>query len=218
LLEFDAFMNTQLPYVNLAGTIGTNVALYEQLGRFRVRVVGGAAPVTNRLALIVELFSWTYQARTDGTNFDFIHVRNRTNAVSSGWIETTALSGGQYLFWSELSVWPEGVLLPPFVMDYTPAENPPARFVLKGIARTLEILHVNRTESGAFQIHGSYLGPNYRYGMEYSTNGSGWSPYTITNIYGDPISWFDDTEPWRWNLNTSNAPMSWFRLKARPFP
>ncbi len=224
LLEFDAFMSTHIPYVNLAGTVLTNAALYDQTGHFRIRVHGGNTPVSNRLRLTLEAFSWTYQARMNEVYYDFIHVRNQTNQVSSGWIEFTRLSDGSYVQQSELQIWPEGVMLPspgmnpPFVSDYIPVENGPIRLVLKGISRTLEILHVACADEGKLQIHGSYLGPDYLYGLEYTTNGTAWMEYTVPTGYGDSVSWFEDTEAWRWNFHATNAPMTWFRLKAKPWP
>ena len=220
VLEFDAFMNTQIPYVNLVGTIGSNVALYDQIGHFRIRIKEGNAPATNRLTLIMEMFSWTYRAKNaQGEYFDFIYVRNSTNHISSGWIETTNLSASKYLMQSELLIYPEGIVLcPPFETDYVLAENVPVRLVLKGIARTLQVLHVARNEQGEFQMYSSYLGPGYRYGLDYTTNGINWTEFTVPTVYGDRVNWFDDTEAWRWSENTTNASMKWFRLKAQARP
>lgn len=220
VLEFDAVMSTQVPYMELTQTILKNVALYNQIGHFRIRVLNGNTPTTNRLSLIMEALSWTYQAKSGGQYYDFIHVRNATNRISTGWIETTSLPDGQYVMQSDLLVYPEGILLPPpgtnppFEMDYVPAEQPPVRLVLKGIARTLQVLHMSREDDATLHLWNTYLGPQYSYGLEYTTNGVSWDSYGQKTVYGDTVYWFDSLETW--SDTDPSAPVKWFRLKARP--
>lgn len=225
LLEFDAEMGTRVPYAELTQTVLSNVALYNQIGHFRIRVVEGNGPATNHLALIMESFSWTYQARMGQQYYDFIHVRNATNRISSGWIEITSLPGGQYAMQSELRIFPEGIVLPPpgmnppFEMDYTPAEDSPVHLVLTGVARSLQILHVWRGDDTRLNLWKTWMGSSYRYGIELSTNGVTWQDYVWTNFWGQEMRWLDSSDDVdTWEDATPVAPMKLFRLKAQPWP
>lgn len=225
VLEFDAAMSTRIPYVELTRTVLSNVALYNQTGHFRIRAVTCNTPTTNRLALIMESFSWTYQARTGQQYYDFISVRNATNRVSSGWIEITNLPAGQFVMQSELQVYPEGIVLPPpgmnppFEMDYVPAEDSPVRLDLSGIARSLQILHYWREDDAKLKFWKTWMGPGYRYGVEISTNGVAWHDYVWTNFWGQEMHWLDSSDdPDTWKDTTPVAPMKLFRLKAQPWP
>jgi hypothetical protein len=78
-------MATDVPYMRLGEYEYEKMALSDQLGHLRVRVVEGAQRSTGAFALGIEAFSWTLRGHdAEGQWFDLIHVRLREAPASTG--------------------------------------------------------------------------------------------------------------------------------------
>ncbi len=212
ILEFDAAMETQVPVFRVGPWDEGQMALYDQLGHFRVRVAERAVRSHGWFALTVESVSWSLLGYDDqGNPGGGFFVRLRSAPASTGWLTVTNLPDGSSVMQGELLLYPEGVWTE-VTTNYHPTVSGPLRLALRGTSRTLEFLSVGWTTYRSkpyMEADISHLGTNYQLAVEFTTNG---------------ISW--DAGPWRDAINyfiedvgaTNAAPVKWFRLKARPRP
>lgn len=216
ILEFDATMETKVPVFLIGEWDEGQLALYDQLGHFRVRAAERAVRSNGWFALTVESISWSLLGYDDeGNPGGGFFVRLQNTPASTGWLTVTNLPDGSSVMQSELLLHLEGMWTE-VTTNYHPTVSGPLRLALRGTSRTLEILFTGwatNTAGPYLALINSSLGTNYQYGIEYTTNGAAWQDYSQTDIWGTKITWFDNLE--NWGTQTVSAPMKWFRLKAR---
>ncbi len=216
VIDCDAIMQTRVPVWNIGDYVSPPMALYDQTGHLRLRVVDRALRATGLFSVVVEAFSWMLTGRDDeGNPGAFFHVRLQKAPVSTGWITVTNLPAGGAVMQSEIFLYPEGVWTE-VSTNYYPTVSGPLRLVLRGASRTLQILSIERVASEVGErvwLDNSHLGTQYLHGVEYSTNGIYWKAVTTTDIWGRTNEWFDSIESYSYPV--SAAPMTSFRLKAR---
>jgi hypothetical protein len=200
VLEFDAVMDTAVPYFRIGDDEEYNVYLFGQVGHLRVKVTDEAVRSNGWFSVSVESLSWTLQGHDDeGHYFDVINVRLRSSPPSTGWITVTNLPDGTSLMQSELALEAEGALVIVSTNYFAPVTGP-IRLALRGTARALQFLAVASVmDEGESRLvfDNSYLGTNYQYGIEYTTNGVAWQQFGYLDDWGNDVKWFDDLDTWR---------------------
>ncbi len=218
VLEFDALMETHIPLFRVGEWDQGQMALYDQVGHFKVRVADRAVRSSGPFSLTVESLSWMLVGTDDqGNPGGFFHVRLRNAPPSTGWLTVTNQPNGTSVIQSEILLYPEGVWTE-VSSNYFPMVNAPMRLALRGPSRALQILSIGcvaGTTNPMVALDFSSLGTNYQHSLEYSTNGVTWEEL-LDHFGGGSTPWFDTLD----GFTTPMAPadMKWFRLKARPRP